>query len=65
METLAESWITPVNPAPSPTICLSQSMTTSSTSVAAGLVCQLMAWAASPLLAMSASTEARSALAGK
>ena len=62
---LAVSWMTPVKRSPRPSICRSQSMTTSSTSVAAGLVCQLMASAPSPLLAMSASTEARSTLAGK
>ena len=59
------SWITPVNSVPSPSICRSQSMTTSSTSVAAGLVCQLIPWAPSPAQAMSASTEARSELDGK
>ena len=62
---LAVSWMTPVNASGSPSICRSQSMTTSSTSVAAGLVCQLMPWAPRPAETRSASTEARSVLAGK
>jgi hypothetical protein len=62
---LALSWIAPVNVSGSPTICRSQSITTSSTSVAAGLVCQLMACAPRPAVTRSASTEERSALDGK
>jgi hypothetical protein len=54
----AESWITPVNDSGSPTMRRSHSITTSSTSVAAGLVCQLIPWAPSPAAARSPSTEA-------
>ncbi len=61
----AVSWITPVKVVGSPTICRSQSITTSSSSVAAGEVCQLIPWAPSPAQTRSARTEARLALEGK
>ena len=53
MAVLAVSWMTPVKAGLRPTIWRSQSMTTSSTSVAAGLVCQLMPWAPMPEAARS------------
>ena len=62
---LAVSWITPVNVSGRPSIWRSHSMTTSSTSVAAGLVCQLMPWTPRPEETRSASTEERSLLLGK
>ena len=62
---LALSWMTPVNVSGRPTIWRSQSMTTSSTSVPAGLVCQLMHCAPRPAATRSASTDVRSVLEGK
>jgi hypothetical protein len=50
---LAVSWITPVHAGDSPTIWRSQSITTSSISVAAGEVCQLMPCTPSPAHARS------------
>ena len=44
----AVSWMTPLKVAGSPSICRSQSITTSSSSVAAGLVCQLIPWTPRP-----------------
>ena len=65
MAVLALSWITPLNVSGRPSICRSHSMTTFSTSVAAGLVCQLMPCGPSPEETRSASTDARSVLEGK
>ena len=61
----AVSCTTPANAAGSPIIWRSQSITTSSTSVAAGDVCQLMPCAPSPAAARSPSTEARLVFEGK
>ena len=61
----AVSWMTPVKLSGSPTSWRSQSIITSSTSVAAGLVCQLMPCAPRPEETMSARTEARCVLLGK
>jgi hypothetical protein len=49
---------TPVQVSDRPTIWRSQSITTSSTSVAAGLVCQLMPWTPRPEATMSARIDA-------
>ena len=65
VEVLAVSSMTPVNVSGSPTIWRSQSITTSSTSVAAGLVSQLMPCTPSPDPTRSASTDERSLLLGK
>ena len=65
VDVLAVSSITPVKVSGSPTISRSHSMTTSSTSVAAGLVCQLMPCTPSPDETRSASTDERSLLLGK
>ncbi len=65
MDVLAVSSITPVNVSGRPTISRSHSITTSSTSVAAGLVCQLMPCTPSPEETTSASTDAKSLLLGK
>ena len=65
VEVLAVSSITPVKARGRPTISRSHSMTTSSTSVAAGLVCQLMPCAPSPDETRSASTEEKSVTLGK
>ena len=65
VDVLAVSSMTPVNVSGSPTISRSHSMTTSSTSVAAGLVCQLMPCTPSPDETRSASTDERSLLLGK
>jgi hypothetical protein len=55
---LAVSCTTPVQASDSPTIWRSQSIITSSTSVAAGLVCQLMPCAPRPEATMSARIDA-------
>ena len=65
MEVLAVSSMTPVNVSGRPTIWRSQSITTSSTSVAAGLVSQLMPCTPRPDPTRSASTDERSLLLGK
>ena len=65
VEVEAVSWITPVKVEGSPTIWRSQSITTSSTSVAAGEVCQLMPWAPRPAQTRSARMEAWLVLEGK
>jgi len=65
VEVLAVSAITPLNESGRPTIVRSHSMTTSSTSVAAGLVCQFIACGPSPDETRSASTDERSVLLGK
>jgi len=62
---LAVSWMTPVKVSGRPSICRNHSMTTSSTSVAAGLVCQLMPWLPRPAHTRSANTEERLELDGK
>ena len=62
---LAVSSITPVNVPGRSTIWRSHSITTSSTSVAAGLVSQLIPCTPSPDETMSASTDERSLLLGK
>ncbi len=62
---LALSWMTPLNAAERPSIWRSQSMMTFSTSVAAGLVCQLMHWGPRPAATRSASTDDRSVFEGK
>ena len=61
----AVSWMTPEKPDGSPIICLNQSRTTSSSSAAAGEVCQIMPWAPRPAVRSSPRTEAGLLLAGK
>ena len=65
VEVEAVSWMTPVKVAGNPTIWRSQSITTSSTSVAAGDVCQLIPCAPRPAQTRSPSTEAKLTLEGK
>ena len=62
---LAVSWMTPLKASDRPSICRSHSMTTSSTSVQAGLVTQFMPCAPRPDETRSASTDERSVLEGK
>ena len=62
---LAVSWMTPDQAGESPTIWRSQSITTSSISVAAGDVCQLIPCTPSPDARMSARTDAYAVLEGK
>ena len=61
----AVSWITPVKPSGRPSMPRSQSITQLSSSVAAGEVSQLMHWAPSVAVSISASTEGGLELAGK
>ena len=61
----ALSWITPTKPSGSPIIRRSHSSTRVSSSVAAGEVCQIMHWAPSVAVSISASTEGGLELAGK
>ena len=61
----AVSWITPLQPADSPTIWRSQSVATSSISVTAGLDCQDRPSTPRPVLTRSPRMPAFSALAGK
>ena len=61
----AVSWITPLQAEDSPSICRSQSVTTSSTSVTAGLDCHESPITPSPVLTRSPRIPAGSALAGK
>ena len=61
----AVSWITPLQAGESPSICRSQSVTTSSISVTAGLDCHESPITPSPVLTRSARMPAGSALAGK
>jgi len=57
--------MTPVKACDKPTACRNQSMTTSSTSVHAGLVIQFMPWGPSPDDTRSPSTDERSVFEGK
>ena len=61
----AVSWITPLQAGESPTIWRSQSVTTSSISVTAGLDCHESPITPSPVETMSARIPAGRALAGK
>ena len=61
----AVSWMTPLKAGESPSICLSQSVTTSSTSVTAGLDCHESPITPSPVETRSPRIPACSALAGK
>jgi hypothetical protein len=61
----AESCTAPVNDSGRPIICRIHSMTTCSSSVAAGEVCQLIPCTPSPAASRSPSTEARLVLDGK
>ena len=65
VEVEAVSWMTPSKAGGSPTIWRSQPITTSSTSVAAGEVCQLMPCTPRPAQTRSARIEARLVLDGK
>ena len=62
---LAVSWMTPEKVGGRPTSWRSHSIATSSSSVAAGLVCQLIPWAPRPAATRSASTEGNIELDGK
>jgi hypothetical protein len=61
----AVSWMTPRNSSGKPIIWRSQSMTVSSSSVAAGDVCQFMALTPSPAEISSARMDGPELLAGK
>ena len=61
----AESWMTPEKLSGSPIICLSQSRTRVSISVAAGEVCHSMHWAPIVAVSISARMEGGLELAGK
>lgn len=61
----AVSWMTPAMPSGRPSIRRSHSSTRSSSSAAAGEVCQIMHWEPRPAVRISARTEAGLLLAGK
>ena len=61
----AVSWITPLQAGESPSICRSQSVTTSSISVTAGLDCHESPITPSPVLTMSARIPAGKRVGGE